>query len=189
MGRHYFPYAQLPFWPPVTRYGKWESGQQYGPSHWSSHSPRKAICSNVKTIGPSALSVIQAKSCWRSYLSNCSHKQNGVIAEEQAGFQAGRSTTEQIFNLRIICERYLQHQQDLYYVIVVFKKAFDRVGYAALWATMNLCNINGNLIKLIQNLYNKVTSAVYLNNSIGNWFRTMEWDKVACSRQPSSTYS
>ena len=30
-----------------------------------------------------------------------------IIAEEQAGFKAGRSTTEQIFNLRIFCEKYL----------------------------------------------------------------------------------
>ena len=33
-----------------------------------------------------------------------------IIAEEQAGFRAGRSTTEQIFNLRILCEKYLRHQ-------------------------------------------------------------------------------
>ena len=33
-----------------------------------------------------------------------------IIAEEQAGFRAGRSTTEQIFNLRILCEKYFQHQ-------------------------------------------------------------------------------
>ena len=33
-----------------------------------------------------------------------------IIAEEQAGFSAGRSTTKQIFNLRILCEKYLQHQ-------------------------------------------------------------------------------
>ena len=50
-----------------------------------------------------------------------------VIAEEQAGLRAGRSTTEQIFNLRILCEKYLQHQQDLYHVFIDFKKAFDRV--------------------------------------------------------------
>ena len=31
-----------------------------------------------------------------------------IIAEEQAGFRAGRSTTEQIFKLRILCEKYLQ---------------------------------------------------------------------------------
>ena len=59
-----------------------------------------------------------------------------IIAEEQAGFRARRSTTEQIFNLRILCEKYLQHQQDLYHVFIDFKKAFDRVWHAALWATM-----------------------------------------------------
>ena len=31
-----------------------------------------------------------------------------IIVEEQAGFRAGRSTTEQIFNLRILCEKYLK---------------------------------------------------------------------------------
>ena len=43
-----------------------------------------------------------------------------IIAEEQAGFRAGRSTTEQIFDLRILCEKYLQHQQDLCHVFLDF---------------------------------------------------------------------
>ena len=34
-----------------------------------------------------------------------------IISEEQAGFRAGRSTTEQTINLRILCEKYLQHQK------------------------------------------------------------------------------
>ena len=51
-----------------------------------------------------------------------------IITEEQAGFRTGRSTTEQIFNPRILCENYIQHQQDLYHVFVDFKKAFDRFG-------------------------------------------------------------
>ena len=48
-----------------------------------------------------------------------------IITEEQAGFSAGRSTTKQIFNLRILCDKYLQHQQDLYHVAIDFKKASD----------------------------------------------------------------
>ena len=44
-----------------------------------------------------------------------------IIAEEQAGFRAGRSTIEQIFKLRILCEKYLQHQQNLYNVFIDFK--------------------------------------------------------------------
>ena len=69
-----------------------------------------------------------------------------IIAEEQAGFRAGRSTTEQILNLRILCEKYLQHQQDLYHAFIDFKKAFDRVWHAALWATMKKHNISAKLI-------------------------------------------
>ena len=49
-----------------------------------------------------------------------------IIAEKQAGFGAERSTTEKIFNLRILCEKHLQHQQNLLRVFIDFKKAFDR---------------------------------------------------------------
>ena len=52
--------------------------------------------------------------------------------EGKAGFRAGRSTTEQIFNFGILYEEYQQHQQNLYHVFVEFKKAFDRVWHAAL---------------------------------------------------------
>ena len=83
-----------------------------------------------------------------------------IIAEEQAGFTPGRSTTKQIFNLRLLYEKYLQHQQNLYHVFVDFKKAFDRVWHAAIWSTMKLYNINANLIKVIESLYIKATSAV-----------------------------
>ena len=108
-----------------------------------------------------------------------------IIAEEQAGFRPGRSTTEQIFNLRILCEKYLQHHQDLYHVFIDFKKAFDRVWHAALWATMRHFNINANLIRMIQNLYEKATSAVYLNNSIGDWFRTTVGVRQGCVLSPT----
>ena len=95
-----------------------------------------------------------------------------IIAEEQAGFRAGRSTTEQIFNLRILCEKYLQHQQDLYHVFTDFRKAFNRVWHAALWATMKKYNISANLIRVIKNLYDKATSAVLFNSNIGDGFQT-----------------
>ena len=95
-----------------------------------------------------------------------------IIAEEQAGLRAGRSTTVQIFNLRILCEKYFQHQQDLYHAFIDFKKAFDRVWHAPLWATMKKYNISTNLIRVIKNLYNKATSIVLFNSSIGDWFQT-----------------
>ena len=72
------------------------------------------------------------------------------IAEKQAGFRAGRSTTQQIFNLRILYEKYLQHQQNLHHVFIDFKKAFDRVWHAALWATTKKYIISTNLIQVNQ---------------------------------------
>ena len=64
-----------------------------------------------------------------------------IIKEEQAGFRAGRSTTQHIFSLKTLYEKCLQHQQSLYRVFVYFKKALNRVWHAALSATMRLYNI------------------------------------------------
>ena len=55
-----------------------------------------------------------------------SHAEDHTEAEEQTGFRGGRSTTEQLLNVRILCEKYLQHQQDLYHFFIDIK-VFDRV--------------------------------------------------------------
>ena len=39
---------------------------------------------------------------------------------------------------------------DLYHVFIGFKKAFDRVWHAALWATMKKDNIGTSLIQVIK---------------------------------------
>ena len=87
------------------------------------------LCQNYRTI-----SIIShsSKVMLKVILNRLKPQAEEIIAEEQAGFRAGRSTTEQIFNLRILCEKYLQHQQNLYHVFIDFKKAFDRVWHAAL---------------------------------------------------------
>ena len=106
-----------------------------------------------------------------------------IITEEQAGYRAGRSTTEQIFNHRILCEKYLQHQQNLYHVFVDFKKAFDRVWHVASWATMRLCSINVNMIRTIECLYDKATSPN--DSNIGEWFRTTSGVHQGCLLSPT----
>ena len=107
-----------------------------------------------------------------------------IIAEEQAGFRAGRSTAEQIFNLRIFGVKYLQHQQNLYPVFIDFKKAFDRVCHEALWAIMRKCNINASIVRAIENLYDKAQSAVLFNGSTKEWFRTTVGVRQGCLLSP-----
>ena len=108
-----------------------------------------------------------------------------IIAEKQAGFRAGRSTTEQIFNLRILCEKYLQHQQNLYHVFIDFKKAFDRLWHEALWATMRKYNVSASIIRAIENLYDKAQSAILFNGSTGEWFRTTVGVRQGCLLSPT----
>ena len=108
-----------------------------------------------------------------------------ITAEEQAGFRAGRSTTEQIFNLRILCEKYVQHQQDFYHVFIDFKKAFDKVWRAALWATLMKYKICANLIRFIKHLHDKAIRAILFNGSIEDWFWTTAGVRQGCLLSPT----
>ena len=59
------------------------------------------------------------------------------------------------------------------------------VWQAALWATMKKYNISTNLIRVLKNLYNKATSAVLFNSSIGDWFRTTAGVRRGCLFSPT----
>ena len=157
----------------------WRTGEW--PTPWTQSLiitlPKKGnlqLCQNYRTI---SLISHSSKVMLKVILNRLKPQAEEIIAEEKAGFRAGRSTTEQIFNLRILCEKYLQHQQNLYHV---FKKAFDRVWHAALWATMRKYNISANLVRTIEQLYDKATTAVQMNGSIGEWFRTTVGVRQGC---------
>ena len=76
------------------------------------------LCQNYRTI---SLISHSSQVMLKVILNRLEPQAEEIIAEEQAGFRAGRSTTEQIFNLRM-CEKYLQHQQNLYHVIIDLKQ-------------------------------------------------------------------
>ena len=97
-------------------------------------------CQNYRTI---SLISHPSKVMLKNILNRLKPQAKKIIAEEQAGFRAVR-------NLRILCGKYLQHQQDLYRVFIDFKKAFGRVWHAALWATMTKYNISTNPIRVIK---------------------------------------
>ena len=135
----------------------WKTGEW--PTTWTQSlvitRPKKGnlqLCQNYRTI---SLISHPSKVMLKIIQNRLQPQAEKIIAEEQAGFRTERSTTEQIFNLRILGEKYLQHQQNLYHVSIDFKKAFDRVWHEALWATMRKYNINASIIQAIENLYDK----------------------------------
>lgn len=107
------------------------------------------------------------------------------LAEEQAGFRAGRSTVEQIFNCRIMMEKHLQHQRELYHNFIDFKKAFDRVWHEGLWQVLRRFGIEEGLVSTIQALYSSASSAVLLNCEIGEYFRTTVGVRQGCLLSPA----
>ena len=132
----------------------------------SYHTPKKGnlqLCQNYRTIN---LISHPSKVISKIILNRLQPQAEEIIAEEQAGFGAGRSTTEQIFNLRILGEKYLQHQQNLYHFFIDFKKAFERVWHKTLWATMRKYNINSNIIRAIQNYSRSSTRVSTLTNPL-----------------------
>ena len=50
---------------------------------------------------------------------------------------------------------------------------------------MRLYNINANIVKVIQKLHERATSAVFLNNEIGNWFPTSVGVRQGCLLSPT----
>ena len=93
-----------------------------------------------------------------------------LMLEEQAGFRAGRSTNEHIFNLRIISVKYTEHHKPLYHVFIYFKKEFDIIWHAALFDTKKRFNVTTKHIKVIQGLYDKAISAIYSEGKVAKRF-------------------
>ena len=50
---------------------------------------------------------------------------------------------------------------------------------------MKKYNISTNLIQVIKNLYDKATTAVFFNSSIGDWFRTTVGVEQGCLLSPA----
>ena len=68
-------------------------------------------------------------------------KAKELLTEERAEFRPEESALEQIFNSRVIIEKHLQHQHDLFHNFIDFKKAFDRVWHVGLWQVPRSFNI------------------------------------------------
>ena len=70
----------------------------------SHHIPQKGKlqqCQNYRMI---SLISHPSKFTLKVILNRLKPQEEKIIAEEQAGFRAGRSTTAQLFNLQILCE-------------------------------------------------------------------------------------
>ena len=76
-----------------------------------------------------------------------------LINEAQVRFTESCGTVEQISSIRLIKQKYIEHQKYVYHNFIDFKKAFDRVWHEALWKTTLKQNIRPGMVSVIKSLY------------------------------------
>ena len=77
------------------------------------------------------------------------------ISEEQFGFMKGSSTTDAIFALGQLQEKFREGQEDLYSVFTDLEKAYERVTREELYWCMQDKGVPENYIRVIRDMYIK----------------------------------
>ena len=86
------------------------------------------------------------------------------IDNMQFGFSPGKGTTDAIFIVRQLQEKYLAKKKDLWMAFIDLEKAFDRVPREVLWWALREVEVEEWLIKVIQSLYEGATTSVKLRS-------------------------
>ena len=73
-----------------------------------------------------------------------------VINDMQFGFRPGRGTTDAIFIVRQVQERYLEKKKDLWMAFVDLEKAFDRVPREVVWWALRRLGVEEWLVTVIR---------------------------------------
>lgn len=95
---------------------------------------------------------------------------NDIIKEMQAGFRQGYSTTDHLFVLKHLIDLFQYKRKRLYCLYVDYRQAFDLVWKNGLWHKLLNVEINGKVIRVIQNMYNNIKSCFSVNQEISDYF-------------------
>ena len=85
-----------------------------------------------------------------------------TIDEMQFGFRPGSGTTDAIFIVRQIQEKFLAKKKELWMAFVDLEKAFDRVPREVLWWALRQSGVEEWIMEVIQSMYEGVTTSVKL---------------------------
>ncbi|KAK3506188.1 hypothetical protein QTP70_009687 [Hemibagrus guttatus] len=82
------------------------------------------------------------------------------IFEQQFGFMPRKSTTDAIFALRILMEKYRDGQRELHCLFVDLEKSYDRVPREELWYCMRKSGVAEKYVRVVQDMYERSRTMV-----------------------------
>ena len=97
---------------------------------------------------------------------NIRQKKPREVGDEQAGFRKNSGTREGIFNLKMIVEKYIETQKDIYACFIDYSKAFDTVNHEKLIECLKTTDIDQSDIALIANLYWEQDTKIRIGNDM-----------------------
>ena len=83
----------------------------------------------------------------------------------QFGFRPGKGTTDAIFILRQLQEKYLAKSKVLYFAFVDLEKAFDRVPRKVIWWALRTVGVEEWIVKVIQSMYDGPRSQIRVGDA------------------------
>ena len=92
------------------------------------------------------------------------------IDDSQFGFVPGRGTTDAIFVVRQLQEKYLAANKRLYMAFVDLEKAFDRVPRKVIWWALRKLGVDEWIVRLVQGMYSNARSRVRVGEGYSEEF-------------------
>ena len=82
------------------------------------------------------------------------------ICEQQYGFMPRKSTSDAMFALRMLMEKYMEGPKELHCVFVDLEKAYNKVPRDELWYCMRKSGVAEKYVRVVQNMYENSVTAV-----------------------------
>ena len=80
--------------------------------------------------------------------------------EQQFGFMPGRCTTDAIFCLRMLLEKWTEGQKAVHCALIDLEKAYDRIPSEELWECLRSAETSECYIRIIKDIYHGATTNV-----------------------------
>ena len=107
-----------------------------------------------------------------------------IVGEYQAGFRKNRSTTDQLFTIRQINEKYWEFNKYALHLFIDYKQAYDSIHRPSMWNILKEMGIPSKLIRLTKTCYTNTKCSVRYGGKTTSSFTIRNGLKQGCILSP-----